>query len=135
MILNRNSWHYRVLSPTTKFNLGDPRYNLTVCKYFWIVVGRLLGILLASSFWVFCGFCMALFLWGLTGLSDYGQVLQTMSEFGLIIFALSTFVFVVCVIVATIVHLKDEGVGENSLFFSWIRDKKNKHCTVVRFED
>lgn len=128
--INKNSWHYRVLGHPFK---SDLRYtNVGICKYFWMVVGSLLGwcgagVLALAIVVTFVGWIPVGIGWLITG-----NLLSL--EFFALSFGATTAVFLVWVGFT----LKDliKGKLRNrkkrpNILFEYVKAKKQRVCPLV----
>lgn len=138
MKVNKNSWHYKVLSEKFCFMGGWDEWNISssLCVYFWQVVFRLftgvgLGLLVLSPF-----FSWTLIILDLTFSSILGALLTVMGL--LVTFAapfLGTLFVVVCVgeFIKNKLPRREYKEKEPNLIVEYIKAKKNKVCPIIEF--
>lgn len=140
MKVNKNSWHYKLLTENFCFISGWEEWHISnsLCLYFWQVMFRLvsgLGLgLIATSPLVF---------WGtlLLGLHPSDLVFFGRLLVGLGIFV--TFALTAVGALASIVYAgefirdklprKEYKEKESNLFVEYIKAKKNKLCPIIEF--
>ena len=153
MIINRNSWHYKVAM------LGDNEFALpkTLCPYFWYVVFKLFMVSTVTV-------AVSVGSW-LIGLPVIGKILSlmgiTLSKAGLTIPAVLTGILIIALVVGTgflcvmgVSWLKDgfkekmrerrwakaqaaeeAGVAlEPNVLVEYIKTRKSKMCPIIEYE-
>lgn len=155
MNINKNSWHFKLLDYFDHEVIFDLHYgnSVSLCKYFWNVIGALLKVLATIGggvvvtimagivLYAFFGSLMYLLL-PLTGpLFDY-----KLYEVGVTILTFALCVAVVGGIIGTVNgdmklvpnYLKRTKIADDkppSLFLSWLKAKKDKVCPLVKLEE
>ncbi len=145
MKVNKNSWHYRLLTGEIFGIQGVNYWNVSssLCLYFWQVVFVLLlkGVALFFLIPFVINALLIMPLVSTLGVITTGVMLQR--DTGLTILVIELIVIICCVITwagsSLYTSLKDktdlaEGVEkEPNLFVEYIKAKKNKLCPIIEF--
>ena len=145
MKVNKNSWHYRLLTGDIFGIQGVNSWNVSssLCLYFWQVVFKLLwkGVALFFLTPFVINSLLILPLVSTLGLITTGVIVQ--GDTGLTVLVMELIVIIVFVIVlaglSLYTFLKDKtdlaDVVEKdpNLFVEYIKAKKNKLCPIIEF--
>jgi len=145
MKVNKNSWHYRLLTGDIFGIQGVNSWNVSssLCLYFWQVVFMLLwkGVALFFLTPFVINSLLILPLVSTLGVITTGVIVQ--GDTGLTVLVMELIVIIVFVIVwaglSLYTFLKDKtdlvGVVEKepNLFVEYIKAKKNKLCPIIEF--
>lgn len=155
MNINKNSWHFKLLdhfdhNVVWHLQRGD---NVSLCNYFWNVIGALLKVLAVIGGGTFVTVMAGIVLYAFFGSLMYLLLPLTgpLFDYKLYEAGVTTLLFMLCTaVVGGIIgavrgdmkvvpnYLKPNKTKENkppSLFLSWLKAKKDKVCPLVKLEE
>lgn len=155
MNINKNSWHFKLLKHFYHEVVYDLSHghNVTLCSYFWSVVGALLKVLAIIGGVTVVTAGVGIILYGFFGSLMYLLLPLTgpLFDYKLYEVGLSVLIFALCITVVGgimgaitgdmkvvpnyLKHNKTEYNKPPSLFLSWLKAKKDKVCPLVKLEE
>jgi membrane protein implicated in regulation of membrane protease activity len=126
MKISRKSWHYKL---HRYWMNGAWHKNITLCYYFWSLVGAVLKALLLLTLWAVILSLVGAFLYSI-GQLIWQHPLLTAKLFGGMV-AVLAILYSVLRLKRTVEYMDKS----NSVILSYIAAKKKKYCPLVEFKD